>query len=237
MDYTPHTVTMQLDRELDHKDDERNSLMKKVNGSWSGKTKEKERDQIPETREDTWKQVLGNKEERGFNLDLSERMERGRDGWYTWLTRYSHAVSRQEDDDDKDSIHDSTQFLCLMMKEKIRESMTSANQRHRTRMKEKQLQEKKRWSKETGNAILVKRLPGKQPFTFTVHHERIGRSREMDTWHDEEEGHKDKDSRRWKRLGWKRWWKSYPRVVMVTIVYQKAAGIEVNVVPGTFFSA
>ena len=40
----------------------------------------KERDQIPETREDTWKQVSGNKEERGFNLDLSERMERGRDG-------------------------------------------------------------------------------------------------------------------------------------------------------------
>lgn len=42
--------------------------------------KERDGDQIPETREDTWKQVLGNKEERGFNLDLSERMERGRDG-------------------------------------------------------------------------------------------------------------------------------------------------------------
>lgn len=30
---------------------------------------------------------------------------------------------------------------------------------------------------------------------------------------------------------------TYPNVVIVTMVYQKAAGIEVNVVPSTFFSA
>ena len=30
---------------------------------------------------------------------------------------------------------------------------------------------------------------------------------------------------------------TYPSVVMVTIVYQKAAGMEVKLVPSTFFSA
>jgi len=30
---------------------------------------------------------------------------------------------------------------------------------------------------------------------------------------------------------------TYPSVVIVTMVYQKAAGIEVKVVPSTFFSA
>ena len=46
----------------------------------------------------------------------------------------------------------------------------------------------------------------------------------------------EKDNWRWRKLR-KDVVRTYPRVVMVTMVYQKAAGMEVKLVPSTFFSA